>query len=252
MLFKFLEKKVVLNCFVHEKYSALVDLLPIQPAHRFIPDWYKSLPTPHFNQSTMNRNLNIKSCLGFLNMFRTGYMIPMWSDLAINVDKVSNELIYKYTFSDGKSILNTHADEHAGNFYTDHFKFKLLSPWFIECDNDIKFILTDCLWNSTDERDYVVPTGITRFNKYDNLSTNIFMLVKKQKQRIFINAGQPMIHIIPMTERNTRLQFEVLSDKQFNKKSNALSSSMTFCRKAINAKRLSESKCPIKTFLKND
>ena len=250
MLFKFLEKKLTLNCFVHEKYCHLIDLHPIQPAYKFYPEWMKSVEKTHFDQSSLQTKNTIRSCSGFINTFKSGYMIPMWSDLAINVDKVDNDFSYNYQFSDHKSSIDFHTNEQSGDFYKDHYILKLISPWYIDSCSDVKFLFTDCMWNNVSSPGYITPTGITNLHEKLNTSTNIFIMLKKQKQKLFIHAGQPMMHIIPLTERKTQLKFEILNDGEFTRFMR-FGTHTTFNRHGVNRKRNFEGKCPIKTTLKN-
>jgi len=248
-MFWFKKKKINVNCFVHENYLYLEKTAPIAPAYKFYPDWWKNLEKEYFDMESMKTSNNMRTCSGFIELFKKGFILPMWSDLAIKTDVNGKLQSYRYDFSDSKSKLIEHHNSLTEGFYPDHWIFKLHSPWIIKADRkNLKFAYLPCTWNHTRPPNYTVPTGmIDEF--FIKASTNIFLLIDRtKKQDTFINFGQPMVHYIPITEDHIELRTEVLTDLEFRKVK--CTDQITYNRKGINLKRISEGKCPIHSTVK--
>lgn len=195
----------------------------------------------------MSAVTNMKSCQGFVNVFRHGFILPMWSDFSLKIDEFG---IYQYSFSDQQSGLDLHHNNQGGQFYKDYYFFKILSPWLIDCSHkDVYMNIMPCTWNHTEPTPYHIPYGITNLNS--NPGTNIFLLLKKEPQKIFINYMTPMLHFIPITEKKVELRHHIISDVEYMKKNSKKSIPLTFTRKQINQNRIKEGKCPLRTFIKN-
>lgn len=242
-------KKVVVNCFVNEFFSYVKEYAPIQPAHKFYPDWWKNLKVPEYDQHMSMQipyKTNMKFCSGFVENFKHGFILPLWSDMSLIVDETNS---YRYQFADGRVSLDHHNNEQAKGFYENYIFLKIDSPWLLESEQkDLKFMYNSCMWNHKNPPPYITPSGILDFTY--NKSTNVFMLVEKKPQDIFVHFGQPMVHFIPLTDKNVVLNCEVLSNSEYNKK---LSGNKVFTfqpRNVVNRKRITQGKCPIKTILK--
>ena len=242
----FLKKKnVVVNCFVSENYAFSEKYAPLAPASKFYPDWWKNLETEHFDFEGMANISNMKSCVGFINNFKNGFIIPMWCDLALDVGPD----FFQYHFADANSVLTEHPNNQAAGFYENFWLLKIHSPWLLKCERkNVNFVYQNCMWNSTQPTQYIVPHGIVDF--HINNSTHLFALVERKRQQIFINFQQPMVHYIPMTEDNIDLRIEVISNEEWFKMNLTKSMSITFNKKGLNQKRIEQGKCPLKTIIK--
>ena len=70
-------------------WDGLEDIVPPQPAKKYIPEWWKNTPTliPNLEQGApLTRETGtIKVCPSVQDWFSQGYVIPMWCDLHIEV-----------------------------------------------------------------------------------------------------------------------------------------------------------------------
>ena len=72
---------------VLEHYSSNEAYPKVSPAKKFIPEWYKKIPT--YNPGTkvpivrLPANRGVKSCIAFLDAFTTGYMLSTPVDIAV-------------------------------------------------------------------------------------------------------------------------------------------------------------------------
>jgi hypothetical protein len=92
-----------------------------KPKHaiEFIPDWFKKLPAHRFtNEPNQNLigNRNIKTCPGFVNLYKTGFIFSLWSDLNVEI----NGDDYRYQFIDHTSNIVVHNANQMGKIGRAH------------------------------------------------------------------------------------------------------------------------------------
>lgn len=137
-----------------EFYTApqLIDVIPSPDvAGKFLPDWYKKLSKYYtgrtdndedIDEKVKNRKLNqtVKWCIPFRDAMSTGYIIPAWADITIQVDRdpETNQLRARQFLGDQfEPTLNSHPWVQLGDEATLKIDkpvksiLKLESPWFI-------------------------------------------------------------------------------------------------------------------------
>jgi len=212
MIFKFLEKPITITAFTSVDYSFANTYAPVVPALRFYPKWMKNLPSEKFNLEEFRWNQNVKSCAGIIGTFQSGFIIPLWSDLAISTTENS----WKYHYSDERSSLSIHKNEQATGFFEDHYIFKLHSPWMLKTSRDLKILVCQPFYSTNEKLSYFTPYAINQTtNKI--LSTNIFIFCKKEKNSFMIKHNTPILHLIPLTEKKVKIKTEILNDLEFQK-----------------------------------
>ena len=188
-------------------------------ASKFIPKWIKELPNGSFNCE--NKELivdkNLKTCAGFLNLYKTGFMFPMWSDLNVEVDPSGH---YRYQFIDRKSLAIQHSAKQFDGFSLadSHISLKLENPWLMIPDKNIDVLFSAPFWNNFGFDDIVVVPGI-----YDPKvaagASNINLFFKKKQEKVvyelFLN--QPLVHVIPITKAPLILKHELITEKELDK-----------------------------------
>ena len=212
MLFFFKEKPVEIVAYIKEDYVTINEQSPIKPAREYFPDWWKNTPSSTFNWDTFKVDASTKSCPGIAQTLQKGFILPLWSDLAIKTQDDN----FVWRFADNLSVLVHHKNEEAPGFYRDYNIFKIASPWQIKSPVSLLYTLPFYLFTSP--LPYITPSGIV--NPVNNFcATNIFILTKKlqEESRLMIKQGTPLFHIIPLTERKVIFRTEVLSESEFNK-----------------------------------
>lgn len=242
MLFKFKEKKVIVNAFLPEDCQYIKDHADIQPAHKFLPQWWKDLPVSTYDSDKMEINNTMRSCQGFLEHFKHGFIIPMWSDLNFKVTEGG----WRYQYSDTNSKLDVHDSYQAGKMFENHLLVKIHSPWLFFSEQGIYFDYIPCYWNDPINTQFSQPPGTLDF--YYQNSTHIFFVTSKEPKNIFIEYKRPMIHYVPLTTREVEVRSEVLSLSEYTKLQSK-SYPLTFARGGTNRSRAMQGKCPLKTIL---
>jgi hypothetical protein len=212
MLFFFKEKPIEIIAYTNDEFLTINEQSPISPAKEYFPDWWKKTPSSTFNWDTYNVDSTSKSCPGIAHTLQRGFILPLWSDLAIKTQ--ADNFLWRY--ADGLSRLDHHKTNEAPGFYEDHLIFKLVSPWQVKSPVPILFTFPFYLFTSP--LPYLTPTGIVT-PVSEMVATNVFILIKKSQEesRLMIKQGTPLIHLIPLTEKKVMFRTEVLSEDEYKK-----------------------------------
>ena len=212
MLFLFKEKAVDITAFVHEEYYYVTQYNPICRASEFVPDWYKKMKhsTYSWSDEGYTAEQTGKACVGIITTFQHGFILPMWCDLAINIEKDN----FRWQFSDNQSSLDIHPNSQLPNFYSNTLFCKLVSPWAFRSSQDINILYCEPTFFIDNKKDYITPTSINRsINK--TLAGNIFLFIENFERQINISQGTPLLHLIPLTDKPIKLNIEVVTKNQW-------------------------------------
>jgi hypothetical protein len=213
MLFKFPQKKIILDCFTSDSY--VVEYSPINFAIKHIPEWWKKLPTPEFDvtKNPMYKQ-NMKHCVGMIDYYKNSIAIPLWSDLAIGTNG-DNQFIWK--FSDGKTRIEQHnLITEATGFFNDYTHIKIMSPWFFKSEKDINWIWSHPTYNYSNENNFVYLPGIVSFYYQHSVNINMMFYAAPFK-KIMISQGQPLALLTPMSDRKVEIINHLVSAEEMNK-----------------------------------
>lgn len=189
-----------------------------QLASNFLPDWWKKLPRkltydmpepPLFSTSTL------KACPGFTNLYTSGFIFPMWSDLNVEVDGDN----FRYQFADLTSSFENHPKAQFGacDLLNKYLHLKMLNPWLVQSSSRINFMAIPPTWNNFGHDDVVVLPGAYGFRQFTFAHINL--LFKKAPQKVIHSLlfGQPVLHMVPLTDRPIRLHYALISDNDMTR-----------------------------------
>lgn len=238
MLFKFPQKKIVLDCFTNNELIAKT--APIVPAMKLIPDWWKTLPSdyPHwdrpFNVSTM------KHCVGMIDYYRKSIAIPFWTDLNVEV----TDTTYEWKFSDGMSKIEIHdISKQATGFLNDAVHIKIIAPWMFKTKESVSWVWSCPTYEYAKAMDVTHLPGIVDFQHQHGV--NINFLLQRKLHRYEFKQGRPATLLTPMSDRKIEIVRHVVSKAEFNRLSD-LHVGLTFRDKYLNIKKRTEqfADCP--------
>ena len=212
-MFLFKKRKIVVDAFTAR--PAIFDTAKIQEATKFLPEWWKNLPSKV--KDVLSNKIEVeyptlKRCEGFLDLYRHGMIIPMWCDLKIKTTKDS----YSYLYS-GEKIepITSHGIHEYGNAFEDYMHLKMVSPWLMSEQREVKFHFAPASWSLIDYwKDLTILPGIVDY-KYQ-CSTNINMFVPKADNQIEFNHGQPLIHIVPLSDYDLEVKNHLISEQEWS------------------------------------
>lgn len=211
MLFKFLQKKLTVHAIISEEFSHAYEFAPIQSANKFFPEWWKRSDKGSIDWQDVNLKQSIKNCQGIQDHYSHGMIMPMWTELAVVTDGrggIVNQ------FSDRISVNDYQDVSLRAGFRSNKINLKIQSPWRFTSERDVYFHMLPVYWDQLTEPSWEVMPGTLEF--YYNHATNINMLIRAEQGNTMIKHGQPMCHIVPLTERPLEIKLEMVSNREFD------------------------------------
>ena len=195
----FLNRKnyVLLKCYNDNKY--IVDAFPITRGSDNINKLPKSL--------TDGNTGSFKTCYGHLGAKTTTATVPMW--LSFHAAYINGQP--EYYLSDTQEDVVSINFGHANDPVYDHSNLcvtKIISRWYLEEDTGVNFVYAHHIKNYTKMR---VPSGIKEF-KYQH-GLQLFNLLDKTDHSYTVTAGTPVVSLIPLTDKEFRVESHYDPDK---------------------------------------
>jgi len=215
MLFLFPKKKITLDAFTIR--NEVLQYTPIKKASFYTPEWFKKLPGPN---KLINKNkevapplLSMKTCNGLTDYFSQGFVIPLWSDVNFEV----NEEGVRYQFADCCSVCEFHSPKQYEGYIKDntHEHIKMNPPWHLRCNSNINFLFSKVDWHFDELKEIYIPSGVLNFKHNSFPAINMFL--PKSNSIISLKYGQPLIHLIPLTDKKVELKTHLVSQTEYDK-----------------------------------
>ena len=247
MMFLFRRKKIVVDCFIDN--PVVQNLFKIDHAHKFVPLEWKQLPpmvdVKSLQDPRSKESIPIptaKRCVGMVNLFTAGFVLPSWTDFKIEMMK--DGLFFKHDPMGGLDA-NPHPPfMYWEELYKGYQHVKISSPWLIKEKTGVKFTWNQCTYHNTERHaNYHALSGILDFKAQHNTHVNIFV---KKGTTLTVSAGDPLIQLIPLTERDVELKHHVVDASEYEKIAKEFTQKSMWGgqhRSLLNA--MPASKCPV-------
>lgn len=184
--------------------QGLEKIVPIEPATKHIPQWFKD--TPRFTLNNEKENMfdrdkdpTVKSCPSFADFHRLGYVMKMWCDSKLTT-WYENDII-QYKWETPNNELEWHF--HGANQYIDNlpehakeqFKFvwKTGCPWRVKTPPGVSMIQMPMYYEYSP--DFEVLPCIIDTDFHFELNQQV---VVKRLGEIMIPRGTPLCMYIPI------------------------------------------------------
>jgi len=227
MLFKFPQKKIVLDCFTTNEH--ILKTAPIVPAVKLMPDWWKNLPKSYQGEGegSFFPKPTMKHCIGMVDYYTKSIVMPLWSDLAINI---KSQTEYEWQFSDLFSTASPHnISQQASGFLSGYAHIKLNSPWIFNTKEHISWVWSHPVYSYPNSNSVVCFPAVLDYRMQHG--TNINLLVNTDTPKtIIIPQGQPMVHMTPMSDRKVEIVRHLISKEELAQKTSD-STPITFLSK---------------------
>lgn len=207
---------------------------------KFFPEWWKKLPKEQ-GADTLVPYSTMKRCVGFTDLYKKGFVLPLWSDLQVSLGEINNPTA-SWQFADFQSTAIDHPQDQRGDYLPSeqYQHLKLNNPWYAKCSEDIDWAFIDMPWNAANPENIIMPTGIMNYHHQHSLNINLFF-PRSAKPRIeSLKYGQPLVQLIPLTERDVECRYHLISDNELHK---VVVPSLWFTKKYHNIKA---GRCPFK------
>jgi hypothetical protein len=182
---------------------------PIQKTQNFIPQWWKDLPKPS------DRMLNMRHCAGFIDYFRTGFIMPLWSEFKLTYSSGN----VNYMFSDMESKATPHLPEQRGKYLPakDYAHIKFESPWLFSSRSDIQFFMVDPVWCRDQVETYFLLPGAVDYKNQFSTNANFMFNKNVEDKTIYIKHNTPLAHFVPLTEKNVIVKNHIVDFPEYNR-----------------------------------
>jgi len=221
MFFWFKRKKLVLDCMTFN--NQICELFPIAPAIEHMPHWFKGLPAMvehqfrQPGQPVVKTQLpSMKYCSGFKDFYARSFVLPSWSDYEFFVDEQGR--------IESSNVINmgdyqSHNPNQWGRGFMGMASVKLNSPWRMRSAKGLYWTWVPAQHHRSPP-DIQVLSGMTEWF-YQNES-NVNILLPKptedgQKAVYEIQAGEPLVHLVPQTEAEVEVRNHVVDMLEWEK-----------------------------------
>lgn len=233
-----------IDCFTTNVMA--YEMAKIESAIKFVPQWWKNLPSSiasTWGDHPYVKNGTLKKCDGFLNLYKHGFVIPMWCDLAVDVGAIGSDS-FRYQYSDFESSANEHSQAQRGEFCNqkNYQHLKLISPWYINSKKNINWVFMDSVWNDVDLLPYRVLTGVVNYKYVNGTHINIIFKRENKDRQILIPYKTPLVHLIPITEKKVKLNHHLVDEIELQKKVTTKNLGVKFINRLSAVKK--QDKCP--------
>ena len=182
----------------------------IEPARKFVPDWYKKIPKWNNNQvfSPEHKGFNntIKQCVPFLQSFTTGYMITLAFD--IYVTEIDGQPCITWQFNNPDYVPSVRSvAEHKDLVPSGHYEveFTWRAPVAYGVSPGYSFFLTHPI--NRYDLPFTTMSGFIDGGFVMKAGGNVPFYIKKGFEGI-IPQGTPIAQIIPFRREdwNSKIQ----------------------------------------------
>lgn len=195
---------IILNCYTYDK-SAYNDF-PIQPMKRQTPSWWRDLPSMVDDIKTM------KHCVGFNEYFAQGFTVPLWSDFNFSIGATLEEGVTCDNYS-----LAVHPTVQRGEYLPEsrYQNLKIIPPWFVSCEEDVRFLFNQNTWGLDNPEDVIIPPGVVEFKLQKSVNINLFMLYNGIKRDVKLKAGTCLVNIAPLSDRKIEIHNHLIDESKW-------------------------------------
>jgi len=225
MFFLFKKNKpVVVDAFTYD--AAHAEGYPIVKATQYTPEWWKELPQslPDFNDGhQLVTHGTMKRCHGFMDLYTRSFILPLWSDVSIELQIQMEQKIWRYKFADMSSEFDIHHESQFKNFidYRQCQQFKFKPKWRLKETSGVKFLVTQPTWNMGNSifKFHVLP-GVVDFRNQHGIDINTMWQCPNTEgvvESTLLEADTPLAQIIPLTDRSVNIKTHLVSFDEYNK-----------------------------------
>jgi hypothetical protein len=215
MLFKFKQSKIVVDCFTADK--AAFEVYKIRKAIYYYPETIKNMEGSFIGtdrKTNINFNINtLKKCPGVNSLYKHGIIIPLWADLLCQPTDHLSGAAAGALFCNQTTVVPHDPKQYSG-VMDKYFNIKLPGIWHIKESSGINFMWQGATWNLDNQNEnFIVVPGIVDYKW--TTQTNVNLMVKKELSSFQLTAGVPLVHIIPITEKEVEYKCHLISTEEY-------------------------------------
>lgn len=179
-----------------------------QKIELFAPDHSMKLLPKWFHTISKKEDVpTMRTCPGFVDLYKRSISIPMWVDMTIIHEdgRIKDVDVAGISKGGEHEFVEQHHPVQWGDGFQNYVHVKLKAPWAVTCNNDTQFLMHDAIWDR-DTVTYTVPPGILDFRYQSACQINMFLPRTKYHTETKIAAGTIIAYLTPMID--TKLTVE--------------------------------------------
>jgi hypothetical protein len=190
---------------------------PVVPASEALPGWYKKMSYGE-PPSPQGRALTAKACMPFFDAMTQGYIIPLWADMYVSVEKNDNGGP-EFSWRDGQTeVIAPHRpDQTKGMPIMDKAlgmeqqSFKFNSPWVIQTPEGYSTLFTSPLNNVNPK--FSLVSAIVATDTYPGFINFPFVWTGPPDWEGLIPMGTPVAQLIPFKRDDFRHEIGAMNEE---------------------------------------
>ena len=174
-----------------------------KPASEYIPDWYKEAKTylhPSGKQRLMDDNSpysTVKKCMPLFDMMTAGYIIETPYD--IYVTQTEDGPYFRHGEMEAVAFQSMNQTQNHPYFRDINYAVRLVHPWSIETPKGWSIMVMEPQHHEPGP--IVCSSGIVDTDRYP-MPFNIFLKLRDPNFEGVIEAGTPLVQVIPFKRDN--------------------------------------------------
>lgn len=191
-------------------FGSLIDLFPPRLASSSRPDWLKAIPPTN--------DASVKHCHGVKDLYNEGVVVPSWADFDITIRPQGQPLVVSSV-----DQLPEHSTPHPIDdtiWAHNYVNTKLHTPWFFYCEEMIKWAVIQPVWEQQDPLEWLTVPGIIELKYQNQVNANMIFKRKEMPYGVKIRAGDPLTHLIPLSERPLEIEVKIMTQEDWSRKFN--------------------------------
>jgi len=196
------------------EFQHLLELYPIQPANRFLPQWYKDNPKlTRIEQFGFDKKEpHAKECPAIQDELTNGFIIPSWSNIFFHMKDGEME----WEVSVGRTLISAKlADKWQWigkqssqqinlmglNEIFNYGVLKFMSPYYFKTPPGYGLRFHDLFYH--DQRSVRILPGQVETDIWHEVNFPFeFMFPTTKESKFFINAGDPLLMVTPYKKKD--------------------------------------------------
>lgn len=213
-MFWFKKSKIILDCFTYRQ--GIFENCKIDHANKFFPEWWKKLPKEVYQQDKFTPTPTMKTCSGFLDLYRHGVIVPMWTDLKVEIESTASDF-YRWQFADEVSSAVVHPSFQHGFDIRKYSHLKLEGPWRFKCNQDVNWLWIQPDYNMQTFTDYKILSGKVNLKHVPYLNINLMFIREEKPKLVTIEYKKPLVHLIPNVEKELEVRHHLVTPQEYSR-----------------------------------
>jgi len=182
-----------------------------------LPTYFKTIPPKLFEPSIgkfLESHRTVKSCSGFLNLYRRSMLLSSPFDIEVIFDKNRKATCMIGKMGTNHNFMHQHPAYQYAQYIPSNINLdcvlKFSFGWYIDCKDEM-FLIHSPTWHFPNTK---VISGIINGHEQVNFFVNVF----NNQNHILIKQGDPLFLITPLTNKNFELNIQNRKKLKFQRR----------------------------------